>query len=152
MAGRCDAMTILRVLLALVLWLPLAAARAEEQPDFFRIWTIEKPLCPGKCGKFTIDYVTRFVGKQIDVGRDWFTNDMFESCLRGAHYDDITQQDPAQFLDPVQGSSRPASASARRPCGPGASSATTAPIATFIYVNDKKMILVFEQGVFVPLK
>ncbi len=151
MAGRCDAMTIFRILIALALLSPVAAVSADERPDFLRIWTIEKPLCPGKCGKFTLDYVTRFVGKQIDVGRDWFTNDMYESCPRGVHYDDIRQQDAADFLTPYK--IKPASLGIRqKSVWAGRVFCGNAEIATLIYVNDTKMILVFEQGVFIPLK
>lgn len=144
------AMTILRTLIALVLWSQAAAVWAEEQPDFFRSWTIEKPVCPGKCGKFTTDYVTRFAGKQIDIGRDWFTNDMYESCLRAAHYDDITRQDAARFLAPYK--VKPASLGIRqKSVWAGRVFCSDTALATLIYVNEKKMILVFEHGVFVPL-
>ena len=144
-------MTILRIVIAFVVWSQVAAVWAEEQPDFIRIWTIEKPLCPGKCGKFTFDYVTRFVGKQIDVGRDWFTNDMFESCLHAVHYDDITHQDAAQFLSPYK--VKPASLGIRqKKVWAGRVFCNNTAIATLIYVNDKKMIMVFEHGVYVPLK
>jgi hypothetical protein len=144
-------MTRLPILFVLVLVLLVPAAFAEDQPDFFRVWTIEKPLCPGHCGKFTLDYVTGFVGKQIDVGRDWFTNDIYESCRRGAHYDDIKPQDTAKFLEAYK--VKPASLGIRqKSVWAGRVFCSDHPIATLIYLNDKQAILVFEQGVFVPLK
>lgn len=145
-------MRLVGILIALVLCLLAGPVDAEDQPDFYRIWTIEKPVCPGRCGKFTSDYVAGFVGKQIDVGHDWFTNDMYESCLRGAHYDDIRQQDAAQFLS-AYNKVKPASLGIRqKTVWAGRVFCSNTPIATLIYVNEKKMILVFEHGVFVPLK
>ncbi len=144
-------MTIFRILIALILWSQAPVVWAAEQPDFFRIWTIEKPVCPGRCGKFTTDYVTGFVGKQIDVGRDWFTNDMYESCLRAARYDDIKEQQAAQLLASYK--VKPGSLGIRqKTVWAGRVFCSNAAIATLIYVNEKKMFLVFEQGVFVPLK
>ena len=143
-------MTILRILIAHILWSHVAAAWAEGEPDFYRAWTIDKPLCPGRCGKFTMDYVTGFVGKQIDVGRGSFTNDMFESCLRAARYD-VKEQEVAQFLAPYK--LKPSSLGVRqKTVWAGRVFCGNTPIATLMYVNEKKMILVFEQGVFVPLK
>ena len=145
------AMTILRILFALVLWSAAPAVRADPPPELFRIWTIEKPVCPGSCGKFTLNYVTRFVGKQIDVGRDWFTNDMYESCRRGARYEDIKQQDAAQFLAAYK--VKPAALGIRqKTVQAGRVLCNNTPIATLIYLNEKKMVMVFEGGVFVPLK
>jgi|SRR5579862_5305227 len=144
-------MRLVRILIALSLCSLAGPVGAQDRPDFYRIWTIDKPLCPGRCGKFTADYVTGYVGKQIDVGREWFTNEMFESCLRNAHYDDIRQQDAAQFLAPYK--VKPAALGIRqKTVWAGRVFCSNTPIATVVYLNEKKMILVFEHGVFVPLK
>ncbi len=144
-------MTLLRMLIAFTLWSHAAVVGAADQPDFFRSWTIEKPVCPGRCGKFIMDYITGFVGKPIDVGHDWFTNDMYESCRRGARYDEIKEQDVAQVLAPykVKASSL---GIRQKTVWAGRVFCSNTPLATLIYVNEKRMFLVFEQGVFVPLR
>jgi len=152
MAQLFGAMRLAQILVALVASSIAGSVVAETPPDFFRIWTIEKPICPAHCGKFTLDYAGGFVGKQIDVGHEWFTNEMFESCLRGAHYDDIQQQDAAKFLT-AYNKVKPGSLGIRqKTVWAGRVLCNNTAIATLIYVNEKKMILAFEHGVFVPLK
>jgi len=144
-------MRLVHLLIVLALCSVVGPVVAQDQPDFYRIWTIEKPVCPGHCGKFTTDYAGGFVGKHIEVGHDLFTNEMFESCLRAARYDDIHQQDAGQFLAAYK--VKPASLGIRqKTVWAGRVFCSNTPIATLIYVSDKRMILVFEHGVFVPLK